>query len=66
MTGGDTGSSHKNPWPAEWDATAYHRLSGPQVTWGEQVQDRLSLRGGETVLNAGCGMCRLKGDRELR
>jgi hypothetical protein len=43
MTGGDTGSSHKNPWPAERDATAYHRLSGPQVTWGEQVRDHLQL-----------------------
>lgn len=44
---------------AEWDAVSYHRLSGPQVTWGERVLDSLPLRGHETVLDAGCGTGRL-------
>lgn len=45
--------------PGEWDATAYHRLSQPQVEWGERVLRRLALRGDETVMDAGCGTGRL-------
>lgn len=45
--------------PAEWDAAAYHRVSSPQVSWGERVLARLSLDGGERVLDAGCGSGRL-------
>jgi trans-aconitate 2-methyltransferase len=39
----------------EWNAEAYHRLSGPQVSWGKKVLSRLKLRGNELLLDAGCG-----------
>lgn len=39
----------------EWDAAAYHRLAKPQEEWARQVLERLSLKGEETVLDAGCG-----------
>jgi trans-aconitate 2-methyltransferase len=41
--------------PAEWDAEAYHRLAKPQEEWARQVLERLTLRGDEAVLDAGCG-----------
>ena len=44
---------------AEWNATEYHRLSGPQVAFGEKVLSRLALAGDERVLDAGCGTGRL-------
>jgi trans-aconitate 2-methyltransferase len=47
----------------EWDASAYHRVSAPQFSWGRKVLEQLSLRGDETVLDAGCGTGRLT--REL-
>ncbi|HYA23257.1 MAG TPA: class I SAM-dependent methyltransferase [Terriglobales bacterium] len=43
----------------EWDATAYHRVSGPQVSWGKKVLSRLKLRGDELLMDAGCGTGRL-------
>ena len=43
----------------EWNSAAYHRLSGPQVSWGKKVLGRLRLRGDEVVLDAGCGTGRL-------
>lgn len=43
----------------EWNSTVYHRLSGPQVSWGKRVLSRLRLRGDEVVLDAGCGTGRL-------
>lgn len=43
----------------EWDSAVYHRLSGPQVSWGKKVLARLRLRGDELVLDAGCGTGRL-------
>ena len=46
----------------EWNSAAYHRLSGPQVSWGKKVLSRLSLRGDEVVLDAGCGTGRLTAD----
>jgi trans-aconitate methyltransferase len=43
----------------EWNSAIYHRLSGPQVSWGKKVLARLNLRGDEHVLDAGCGTGRL-------
>jgi trans-aconitate 2-methyltransferase len=43
----------------EWNSSEYHRLSGPQVTWGKKVLARLHLRGNELLLDAGCGTGRL-------
>ena len=46
----------------EWNSSAYHRLSEPQVSWGKKVLSRLRLRGDEVVLDAGCGTGRLTAD----
>jgi len=46
----------------EWNSGVYHRLSGPQVSWGKKVLSRLRLRGDEVVLDAGCGTGRLTAD----
>jgi trans-aconitate methyltransferase len=46
----------------EWNSAVYHKLSGPQVSWGKKVLSRLRLRGDETVLDAGCGTGRLTAD----
>lgn len=43
----------------EWNAESYHRVSGPQTSWGERVLARLDLQGDERVLDAGCGSGRL-------
>jgi trans-aconitate methyltransferase len=43
----------------EWDAQAYQRVSAPQFEWGQKVLRRLSLRGDEVALDAGCGTGRL-------
>ena len=43
----------------DWNADAYHRVSGPQVAMAAAVLDRLELRGDETVLDAGCGSGRV-------
>jgi trans-aconitate methyltransferase len=48
--------------PREWDSAAYHRISGPQHSWGQKVLARLRLRGDELVLDAGCGTGRLTGE----
>lgn len=45
--------------PARWDASTYHTVSNPHVSWGARVLDRLELRGDEEVLDAGCGTGRL-------
>src|SRR6202166_4118204 len=53
-------TSEKHPSSdSEWNSSAYHRLSGPQVSWGKKVLSRLRLRGDEVVLDAGCGTGRL-------
>ncbi|HEX8558636.1 MAG TPA: methyltransferase domain-containing protein [Pyrinomonadaceae bacterium] len=59
MTGSSDDRTKAGRPPAEWDAASYHRLSGPQFSWGRQVLERLSLNGDETVLDAGCGTGRL-------
>ncbi len=43
----------------DWNADAYHRVSGPQVAMSEAVLGRLELVGDETVLDAGCGSGRV-------
>jgi trans-aconitate 2-methyltransferase len=47
---------------AEWNATAYHKVSGPQTSWGQKVLSRLELRGDERAIDAGCGSGRLTSD----
>jgi len=37
----------------EWNAADYHRLSGPQVSWGKKVLARVHLRGDEVLMDAG-------------
>jgi trans-aconitate 2-methyltransferase len=49
----------QQPASREWNSSAYHRLSAPQVSWGKKVLSRLHLRGDEFVLDAGCGTGRL-------
>ena len=44
---------------AEWNAQSYHKVSGPQTTWGHKVLARLSVRGDERAIDAGCGSGRL-------
>jgi trans-aconitate 2-methyltransferase len=56
---GEAGGSPKHP--REWDAGTYHRVSTPQQAWGRRVLDRLALRGGEQVLDAGCGTGKVTG-----
>lgn len=43
----------------DWKGESYDRISGPQAAWGEEVLDRLPLRGDERVLDAGCGSGRV-------
>jgi trans-aconitate 2-methyltransferase len=43
----------------DWDAASYERVSNPQVEMAKAVLERLSLRGDETVLDAGCGSGRV-------
>jgi trans-aconitate 2-methyltransferase len=43
----------------DWEASAYDRLADPQEGWGREVLARLTLKGDETVLDAGCGSGRV-------
>ena len=47
------------PETRSWDGAAYDRLSTPMERLGREVLDRLTLRGDETILDAGCGSGRL-------
>jgi trans-aconitate 2-methyltransferase len=44
---------------SDWDAGRYHRLSGPQLSWGRRVLARLAPKPGERILDLGCGTGRL-------
>src|SRR5579862_6329292 len=55
-------SDKLQPSSREWNSGVYHRLSGPQVSWGKKVLSRLHLDGDEVVLDAGCGTGRLTAD----
>ena len=46
----------------EWNAAAYHKVSGPQTSWGQRVLNRLVVRGDERAIDAGCGSGRLTGE----
>ena len=41
--------------PREWDADTYHQVAVPHQGWSDEILDRLTLRGDETVLDLGCG-----------
>lgn len=43
----------------DWDAVTYDRISDPQLAWAREQLERLALRGGEVVLDAGCGSGRV-------
>ncbi len=43
----------------EWNSSAYARLSDPQAGWGRKVLQSLTVRGDETILDAGCGAGRV-------
>ncbi len=50
----------------EWNATSYHKVSGPQTSWGQRVLARLNVRGDERAIDAGCGSGRLTGELMAR
>src|SRR4051812_3735605 len=41
--------------PRDWDAEVYDQVAKPQFEWSQEVLQRLSLEGDETLLDAGCG-----------
>lgn len=43
----------------EWNAASYHKVSGPQTSWGQKVLNRLTVNGDERAIDAGCGSGRL-------
>ena len=45
--------------PVEWKAEEYDAQSAPHEEWQAQVVERLTLKGDETILDAGCGTGRL-------
>ena len=49
-----------------WNAAAYHKVSGPQTSWGQKVLERLELRGDERAIDAGCGSGRLTAELMAR
>lgn len=47
------------PRTRDWDGAAYDRVSTPQEDMARVVLERLTLRGDETVIDAGCGSGRV-------
>ena len=45
--------------PRDWNAASYERVAAPLEAMGRDVLDRLTLRGDERVLDAGCGTGRV-------
>ena len=45
----------------EWNAASYHKVSGPQTSWGHKVLSRLEVSGDEIAIDAGCGSGKLTG-----
>jgi trans-aconitate 2-methyltransferase len=45
--------------PRDWDGRTYDRVADPMTRWGHGVLDRLPLRPGDRVLDAGCGSGRV-------
>ncbi|CAB4929549.1 unannotated protein [freshwater metagenome] len=45
--------------PRDWEASTYDRVSTPHRAWGADVLGRLTLRGDERALDAGCGTGRV-------
>ena len=45
--------------PRDWNAASYERMAAPLEAMGRDVLDRLTLRGDERVLDAGCGTGRV-------
>lgn len=45
----------------EWNAQSYHKVSGPQTSWGHKVLSRLAVNGDERAIDAGCGSGKLTG-----
>jgi trans-aconitate 2-methyltransferase len=43
----------------EWNAASYHKVSGPQTSWGHKVLSRLTVDGDERAIDAGCGSGKL-------
>lgn len=43
----------------EWNAESYHKVSGPQTSWGHKVLSRLQVNGDERAIDAGCGSGKL-------
>jgi trans-aconitate 2-methyltransferase len=50
----------------EWNADSYHKVSGPQTSWGQKVLNRLHVNGDERAIDAGCGSGRLTADLMAR
>ena len=46
----------------DWNAASYHKVSGPQTSWGQKVLNRLTVNGDERAIDAGCGSGRLTGE----
>jgi trans-aconitate 2-methyltransferase len=53
-----SGETARSP-SRDWDAATYDRVSDAQFAWALEQLGRLSLRGDEVVLDAGCGSGRV-------